>query len=177
MVDGALAFFRDDAAEEAVTTFDLPGVLRTIANDYADQGIDIAYTGPSRAVYRGRPFALKRAFTNLIDNAIKYATPPEIVLFGDTHVFAVRISDRGPGIPDEALEQVFAPYFRLDRSRNRTTGGVGLGLTVAQAIIRGHGGEIILENRPGGGLEARVTLPAAVLSEHDCPAEAQRVEA
>jgi signal transduction histidine kinase len=167
MVDGALAFFRDDAAEEVVTNFDLPGVLRTIANDYADQGIDVAYTGPSRAVYRGRPFALKRAFTNLIDNAIKYATPPEIELGDDEHAFIIRISDRGPGIPAEALEQVFAPYFRLDKSRNRTTGGVGLGLTVAQAIIRGHGGEITLENRAGGGLEARITFPVAVLAGGD----------
>ncbi|HEX3501823.1 MAG TPA: ATP-binding protein [Xanthobacteraceae bacterium] len=177
MVDGALAFFRDDAVEEAMTTFDLPGVLRTIANDYADQGIDIAYSGPSRAVYRGRPFALKRAFTNLIDNAIKYGTPPQIQLCDSLRGYVIRVSDRGPGIPEHALERVFTPYFRLDKSRNRTTGGVGLGLSVAQSIIRGHGGEIILENRPGGGLEARVTLPVAVLPGHDCPAEATRVEA
>lgn len=160
MVDGALAFFRDDAVEEAVTTFDLPGVLRTIANDYADQGIDIAYAGPSRAVYRGRPFAFKRAFTNLIDNAIKYATPPQIELCREEHAFVIRVRDRGPGIPADALDRVFTPYFRLDKSRNRATGGVGLGLTVAQTIVRGHGGEIILKNRPGGGLEARVMLPS-----------------
>jgi len=177
MVDGALAFFRDDAAEEAVTTFDLTGVLRTILNDYADQGIDIPYTGPSHAVYRGRPFALKRAFSNLIDNAIKYATPPRIELCRQEHAFVIRISDRGPGIPEDALERVFTPYFRLDKSRNRTTGGVGLGLTVAQTVIRGHGGEIVLENRLGGGLEARITLAAAVLSSNACPAERQRAEA
>jgi signal transduction histidine kinase len=177
MIDGALAFFRDDAVEETVTTFDLPGVLRTIANDYADQGIDIGYIGPSRAVYRGRPFALKRALTNLIDNAIKYGTPPLIELCDDARGHVIRVSDRGPGIPEDALERVFTPYFRLDKSRNRTTGGVGLGLSVAQSIIRGHGGEIVLENRPGGGLEARITLPVAVLSGQDCPAEAERVEA
>ena len=80
MVDGALAFFRGDADEEAATSFDLAGVLQTIANDYADQDIEIAYAGPSHAVYRGRPFALKRAFANLIENAVKYGTPPTIEL-------------------------------------------------------------------------------------------------
>ena len=177
MVDGALAFFRDDAVEEAVTTFDLPGVLRTIANDYADQGIDITYAGLSRAIYRGRPFALKRAFANLIDNAIKYATPPRIELCDDERGYLIRVSDRGPGIPEDALDRVFTPYFRLDKSRNRTTGGVGLGLSVAQSIIRGHGGEITLENRRGGGLEARIILPMAVHSGQDSPAEPQYADA
>ncbi|HWK47438.1 MAG TPA: ATP-binding protein [Stellaceae bacterium] len=159
MVHGALAFFRDDADEEATTIFDLTGLLRTIANDYADQGIEIGYTGPSRVVYLGRPFALKRAFTNLIENAIKYGTPPEIELSSQDKTLAVAIRDHGPGIPPDALDRVFAPFYRLERSRNRATGGVGLGLSAAQAIIRGHGGEITLGNRSGGGLEARVTLP------------------
>jgi signal transduction histidine kinase len=69
---------------------------------------------------------------------------------------------RGPGIPPEALDSVFRPYYRHDKSRNRTTGGVGLGLTVAQAIVQGHGGEITLNNRSGGGLEVRIVLPVAV---------------
>jgi signal transduction histidine kinase len=71
----------------------------------------------------------------------------------------VIVRDRGPGIPDAALPNVFRPYYRLDKSRNRATGGVGLGLTVAQNIVQAHGGEIILSNRSGGGVEARVTLP------------------
>jgi signal transduction histidine kinase len=110
-------------------------------------------------VYRGRPFALKRAFTNLIDNAAKYAKNPEIELSREETALVVAIRDRGPGIPADALDNVFRPYYRVDKSRNRSTGGVGLGLTVAQAIIQGHGGEIILKNRPEGGLEARVVLP------------------
>ena len=71
----------------------------------------------------------------------------------------VRVLDRGPGIPPEALEQVFAPFFRLESSRNKSTGGVGLGLSAARAIVREHGGELRLFNREGGGLEARVELP------------------
>lgn len=165
MVDGALAFFREDALEETTTTFDLPVVLHTIVNDYADQDIDIGYSGPEHGIYLGRPFALKRAFTNLIENAIKYATPPEIELSCSEKALVVAIRDHGPGIPAEALDRVFNPYYRLDKSRNRMTGGVGLGLTAAQAIIRGHGGEIVLDNRPGGGLEALVTLPMAGLSD------------
>ena len=159
MVDGALAFFRDDAAEEEATQVDLPGVLKTIANDFADQGIDIAYSGPAHLVTYGRPFALKRAFTNLIDNAVKYATPPEIILRAEDGGALVIIRDEGAGIPNEALEKVFNPYFRLDPSRNKNSGGVGLGLTAAQSIIRGHGGDIKLRNRSGGGLDAEVMLP------------------
>jgi signal transduction histidine kinase len=161
MVDGALAFFRDDATAEETTSVDLPRVLLTIANDYADQDIEIGYAGPVRAVYRGRPFALKRAFTNLIDNAAKYAKAPEIELSCEETAIVVAIRDRGPGIPPDALDDVFRPYYRVDKSRNRSTGGVGLGLTVAQAIVQGHGGEIILKNRPEGGLEVRIVLPVA----------------
>jgi signal transduction histidine kinase len=159
MVDGALAFFRGDADEEATTTFDLAGVLQTITNDYTDQGIAVSYAGPAHAVYCGRPFALKRAFSNLIENAVKYATPPEVELFCRDQAVSVAVRDRGPGIPPEALEKVFTPFFRVDRSRNRATGGVGLGLTAAQAIISGHGGDISLCNQRSGGLEALVTLP------------------
>jgi len=165
MVDEALAFFRDDATAEETTSFDLPHVLLTIANDYADQDIDIGYAGPAHAVYRGRPFALKRAFTNLIDNAVKYGKAPQIELSREAGSWVVAIKDQGPGIPADALDNVFRPYYRIDKSRNRTTGGVGLGLTVAQAIVQGHGGEIILRNRPEGGLEARVTLPVTGANE------------
>jgi signal transduction histidine kinase len=159
MVDGALAFFRGDADEEAITSFDLAGILQTIANDYADQGIEIAYGGPSHAVCRGRPFALKRALTNLIENAVKYATPPTLELSCNETTIAIMVRDQGPGIPADSLERVFSPFYRLETSRNRLTGGVGLGLTAALAIIRGHGGDIALSNLPGGGLGALVTLP------------------
>src|SRR5580704_14063950 len=163
MVDGALAFFRDDAVDEPSTTFDLPQVLLTIVNDYADQKIEIRYLGSAHTVYQGRPFALKRAFTNLIENAIKYATPPKLELLCEQQAFVVVVRDHGPGIPDKLLESVFLPYYRVEKSRNRSTGGVGLGLTVALAIVHGHGGEIMLRNSPEGGLEARIMLPLSTL--------------
>jgi signal transduction histidine kinase len=159
MIDGALAFFRDDAINEPTTTFDLAKVLATITNDYADQNIKIGYEGPMHAVCQGRPFALKRAFNNLVENAIKYATPPTIELLREPNSYVILIRDSGPGVPAHALANVFLPYYRVEKSRNRITGGVGLGLTVAQAIVQGHGGEIELSNGAHGGLEVRVALP------------------
>ena len=159
MVDGALAFFRDDAVNEPTTSFDLPRLLVTIANDYADQKVDVPYHGPAHAVYKGRPLALKRAVNNLVENAVKYATPPTIELQLEPQAYVLVVRDRGPGIPDDALASVFLPYYRGEKSRNRNTGGVGLGLTVSQAIVQGHGGEVVVKNSPDGGLEARVVLP------------------
>jgi signal transduction histidine kinase len=159
MIDGALAFFRDDATAEEPTTFDLPQLLLTIVNDYTDQGIHVIYAAPVRGSYHGRPFAIRRAITNLIENAIKYAKDPEIELQCKADAFQILVQDRGGGLPTDALENVFQPYYRMDKSRNRTTGGVGLGLTVTQSIVHGHGGTISLSNREGGGLSACVVLP------------------
>jgi signal transduction histidine kinase len=161
MVDSALAFFRDDFQGEETTTFDFPEMLHTIADDYNDQGSEITYNGAEHVAFRGRPFALKRAFANLVDNAVKYGRAPEVELSCSEQQFVVMVRDSGPGIPPEATEQVFAPFYRLERSRNRATGGVGLGLTSARAVIRAHGGDISLRNRPVGGLEVQVTLPVA----------------
>jgi signal transduction histidine kinase len=159
MVDGALAFFRDDTVTETTTHFDLPQMLMTIVNDYADRQIELPYDGPAHAVYKGRPLALKRAVTNLVENALKYATPPSLELLKEARAYVVVVRDRGPGIPEQALQSVFLPYYRVEKSRNRSTGGVGLGLTVVQAIVQGHGGEVMLGNLPTGGLEARLLLP------------------
>lgn len=159
MIDAALAFFRDDAETEQTTQFDLSELLRTIRDDYTDQGIDIPYCGPEHQVYSGRPMGLKRAFTNLIDNTVKYGTLPEIELTCLEQAISVAIKDRGPGIPSEFLQQVFTPFYRLEGSRSRKTGGVGLGLTIVRTIVHSHGGDIVLKNRDGGGLKAVITLP------------------
>jgi len=172
MIDGALSFFRDDASHETQTAFDLSGLLETVAYDFCDQGHDVRYDNPGRVGYRGPVNAIKRVFTNLVENAIKYATPPQIILapadMTDAPSAGIRatgwvvtILDHGPGIPPNALDAVFEPYFRLDKSRNRQTGGVGLGLTSARTVMRGLGGDIIIENRAEGGLRVRVLLPAS----------------
>ncbi|MCI0755693.1 sensor histidine kinase [Teichococcus vastitatis] len=160
MVDSALTFFRDDASQEPFTRFDLPELLKSIIDDYGDQGITLTYAGPDHGTHHGRPHALRRAFVNLVENAVKYATPPAVHLRLTNGHAEILVCDEGPGLPEEALEQAFAPYHRLETSRNQTSGGVGLGLTAARSIIRAHGGDIRLSNRQSGGLEAWVDLPA-----------------
>jgi two-component system osmolarity sensor histidine kinase EnvZ len=95
----------------------------------------------------------------LLENAAKYAQQPSIALSGNDHTICIEVCDQGPGIPESALQRVFDPFYRLEASRNRDTGGVGLGLSAAQAIVREQGGELTLRNRSGGGLVARVELP------------------
>lgn len=159
MADSALSFFRDDYKDEEATVFDFAGLLRTIADDYSDQGAEVRYAGPDRFAMSGRPFSLRRACMNLIDNALKWGGSADVQLICAQTGVTVTISDRGPGIPSEALEKVFNPFFRIEQSRNRSTGGMGLGLTSALAVVRAHAGNIVLRNRHGGGLTVCVTLP------------------
>lgn len=161
MIDAALSFFRDDFAQEPATPFDLPELLKSIVDDYGDQGEAVDYEGPDHASHTGRPHALRRVFANLVDNAIKYGTPPSITLRMTAGEAEVTVRDRGQGIVEEKLEEVFQPFHRLESSRNRGTGGVGLGLTSARSIVRAHGGELTLRNHADSGLEALVVLPRA----------------
>lgn len=159
MINAALAFFREDTHREQTTAFDLSELLQTIVDDYRDQQINVDFDGPAHLVYEGRPLGIKRVIVNLLENALKYAQRPVIALTRDEYSICIEVSDEGPGIPEAALEQVFDPFFRLEASRNRDTGGVGLGLSAARAIAREQGGELTLSNRHGGGLLARVELP------------------
>lgn len=159
MVNAALEFFRDEARLEHATAFDLAELLHTIVDDFRDGGIEVSFEGAQRLVYVGRPIGIKRALTNLIDNAVKYASEPGVQLKTFIDRIEIRIQDRGPGIAPEYHEQVFAPFFRIEGSRNKNTGGVGLGLSAARATVLEHGGILTLRNRRGGGLEVRVSLP------------------
>lgn len=158
MINAALEFFREDTHREATTAFDLSELLQTIVDDYRDQHIDVDFNGPAHLVYNGRPLGIKRVIVNLLENAVKYARNPRITLSRNDYAIRIEVSDEGPGIPEEALEKVFDPFFRLETSRNRNTGGVGLGLSAARAIIREQGGDLTLRNQRRKGLVARVEL-------------------
>ncbi|MDP9690265.1 UNVERIFIED_ORG: two-component system osmolarity sensor histidine kinase EnvZ [Pseudomonas mohnii] len=159
MINAALGFFRDESQGEHATAFDLSELLQTIVDDFRDQDIVVHFTGPAHLVYDGRPLGIKRVIVNLLENAVKYAHEPAIELRHEGRMVCIEVSDEGPGIPESALEQVFDPFYRLETSRNRDTGGVGLGLSAARAIVREQGGELTLRNRKGAGLVARVELP------------------
>ena len=107
----------------------------------------------------GGGVGLGRCLTNLVDNAIRYGGGATIRVEDAADRLTIRILDDGPGIPEQELEQAFEPFFRGEASRSRDTGGTGLGLGIARNVARAHGGDLVLRNRPEGGLEAILTLP------------------
>ncbi len=164
MVAATLAFGRDITTSEPVTRIDLAILLRTILDDAADgdpehsAGLD--FTGPNNLPIHARPLGLKRALMNLINNALKYGDAAHVRLHQMANeTVQIDIEDHGPGIVANDMDVVFEPFRRLETSRNRETGGSGLGLSIARNIIRAHGGDILLQNLPEGGLRARVVLP------------------
>lgn len=166
MITATLAFARDEAATEPAVPLDLAALCRTVLDEAADARPEaaerVAYAGPERLVARGRPVALKRAVANLVNNALSYGGAARLRLLPpDAQGQGVRlvVEDEGPGIPPAELEAVFQPFRRLEASRNRETGGVGLGLPIARNILRAHGGDVVLRNRTNGGLTAEATLP------------------
>lgn len=159
MIEATLAFARDDAASEPLTRLDLPSLLESMVDEAIDAGHEASYAGPAHRIFHGRPVALRRALGNLVDNAIKYGEAVEIGFAETEGGCRITVADRGPGIAATEHERVFQPFVRLEGSRNRDTGGTGLGLSIARSIIRGHGGEIDLENRPEGGLRVLISLP------------------
>ena len=174
MVSATLAFGRDAATSEPVSSFDLAELLRTIVDETADTHPDkpdaVSYDGPAHLTITARLLSLKRAIANLVNNAMAYGGSAHVHLSlpipgQDPQMLTIEVADDGPGIPVDQLDRVFEPFHRLEASRNRETGGTGLGLSIARNIFRAHGGDVILTNRrpdgePGGGAKAVVTLPA-----------------
>ena len=154
MLAETMALAREESAAERFIKVDLAELLQSSCDNFIDHGKQVTYTGPAKLPYVGQPTALRRAFTNLISNAVTYGNEAEISLMSGKRFVEVSISDRGPGIPADLREKVFAPFFRLERSRNRETGGTGLGLAVVKIVIHRHGGKISLKRsarrRPAG---------------------------
>lgn len=154
MIAATLSFARDDATREERRPVDLAALLRGLCDDMGG-----SFVGSDALVVQGRPTTLKRAFANLIDNAVKYGGAARLRLSRSEREALVEIDDDGPGIPEAEQDKVFLPFYRLERSRSRETGGTGLGLAVVRNVVRAHGGDVTLGNRPGGGLTVMVTLP------------------
>lgn len=165
MVSATLSFLRDDGGREEAKVVDVSALLATICDDLSDAGHPVTFRGPTGTTMRCRPIGLKRAFANLIENALKYGGRACVTLRALPNRLEISVDDEGPGISDTELEKVFNPFYRLEDSRNRETGGFGLGLTVARSIIRGHGGDVFLENRRAGGLQVTTNLPR--IPDHD----------
>ena len=158
-IGAAMAFVRDMTRHVRRQRLDLRSLAESITDDFADRGEQtVLHPGPPVPIDGDGP-ALKAVLANLIGNAVKYAGHAEVRLYRDRENVVIEVGDRGPGLAPEDLARAFEPFFRVERSRSRETGGIGLGLASVRAVARAHGGEAAIENRPEGGLIARVVLP------------------
>jgi signal transduction histidine kinase len=159
MIAATISFVRDTGRVNLFEPVALDTMLLAIAEDEAEIGRPVKPGAIAPVTVPGDPSALRRLFQNLVDNGVTYGGGVEIGLARDGDQAEIRIADRGPGLPQHQLEAMFQPFERGEPSRNRTTGGIGLGLSIARAIAQEHGGSLILANREGGGIEAICRLP------------------
>jgi signal transduction histidine kinase len=165
MVEATLDYLRGLGESEAVQSIDIEALLHSLVADEQALGRAVDFAGAHVTPvtpYPGRVSALKRALTNLIDNAVKYGHAAHLTIVDAPASLHIVIEDDGPGIPEADLDRVVEPYVRLETSRSRATGGVGLGLAVARDAAKLHGGELKLENRAEGGLRATLLLPRTI---------------
>ncbi|MGA0606931.1 ATP-binding protein [Phenylobacterium sp. VNQ135] len=159
MIAATLAFVRDTSRAGERTPLELSSLLESLCDEMAETGAPAEMEPGEKVVLEGDPMALRRLFANLLENAVKFGGRARARVFRDERNAIVEIEDDGPGIPLQDAEKVFEPFYRREPSRNRKTGGIGLGLAVVRSIARGHGGDVDLVNRAEGGLTARVLLP------------------
>ncbi|MDA8110759.1 MAG: ATP-binding protein [Betaproteobacteria bacterium] len=158
LVSETLDFVRALDSPEPARAVDVLALLESLKADTQALGWQVDIGGSARP-FTGRVQALQRCIANLVENAVRYGKRARVTLEDSEEALRVRIRDAGPGIPETELERVFEPFYRLETSRNPATGGAGLGLAIARTIARAHGGNVVLHNAEGGGLEALLTLP------------------
>ncbi|SNC60543.1 Signal transduction histidine kinase [Marinobacter sp. es.048] len=159
LAEATLDFIRGSTSEQH-RRYDLGTLLDSLCGDLQEMGLAVHCDDSPRCVLQGQPEAVKRALRNLIENAVNYGEQAEVTLTTTDAEAVVTIVDQGPGIPEAERERVFEPFYRLEHSRSRETGGAGLGLAIARTLIRGMGGEVRLSAGPGDqGLQVSVTLP------------------
>jgi signal transduction histidine kinase len=159
MVGAALDFARDEAKTERARPTDVTALIQSIVDDMGDVGLPVEMEPSEPIILECRPMALKRALANLIENAVKYGKTARVAIRETPASVTITVDDEGPGIPETELTRVFEPFYRVEGSRSRETGGVGLGLAIALSAVEANGGRLTLGNRPESGLTAVVTLP------------------
>jgi signal transduction histidine kinase len=167
ILTATLSFARDEAKCEARKRVDVGALVTSIADDMSEAGLPVVISDIAQgAVADCKPIALRRAVTNLIDNAVKYGGTATVRVVATAETIDIAIDDEGPGIPSDQLARVTQPFYRVEASRNRETGGIGLGLAIAQSIAQAHGGALRLANRKERGLRATICVPR-----HDASAQ------
>jgi signal transduction histidine kinase len=161
MVEATLAYARGVSPDQPPEPVELAALLAELAGELSETGPAVTVAPPVPAVLPLRRLAVRRALRNLLENAQRYGGGARVRLEAEAGAVRIVIEDDGPGLPEADLERVFDPFVRLETSRSRETGGTGLGLPIARAILRAHGGDVHLANRAAGGLRATVTLPPA----------------
>ena len=161
MLEELLQFAREDQRDPEKVPLELRSLLESLVDEHRDLGHQAPLGRGAKVTIHGDPVALTRAITNLVDNAIRYGERASLELVGTDKTAVLTIDDAGPGVPTEQRDTVLKPFQRLETSRNRATGGSGLGLTIARTIIVKHRGDLELLEAPGGGLRVRVSLPAS----------------
>lgn len=159
MLADILALARAGAGTEAQERVELAALVGELADDYREQGKDVTVGAVDAASVLARPLLLRRALRNLIDNAVAYGFRARLSVAADGAHVRVIVSDDGPGLTAEQIRALVEPFARGEESRNRATGGAGLGLSIARDVAEGEGGELTLTNREGGGLDAMIMLP------------------
>ena len=161
MSEETLSFVKNEAKSEAARSTDLDALVSSVCSDLSEIGKAVEFEPESRTIIRCRPTSVIRAVRNLVENAVTYGSRAKVRVLEENGFVIIQVDDDGPGLEDDDLKQVFEPFYRVEPSRSRETGGAGLGLAIARSITRSHGGELTLKNLPQGGLRAEMTLPVA----------------
>jgi signal transduction histidine kinase len=159
MVAHTLEFMRGLGGNEPRQPLDMMALLAALQSDNEAMGRTVRIEGGAAVPFTGAASLLKRALANLVDNAVLYGGQATVRVEQTADTLTLRIQDNGPGMPEAELERVFEPFYRLEASRSRATGGTGLGLGIARNIARAQGGDVVLRNLGEGGLEAVLSLP------------------
>ncbi|WP_064681366.1 ATP-binding protein [Rhizobium bangladeshense] len=173
MTEAAISFARGESTAEETRPIQLEALVGSICDDQEDLGHPVTFVRTDKITYRCRPDGLRRAVRNIVENAVRYGGEAKVFILQTGATVDIVIDDRGPGIPNDMREKVFAPFFRLEASRNKQTGGIGLGLAIARAVARQHGGDIVFVSRDNG-LRTVISLPLYAEGEAERTRRAKR---